>query len=228
MIETLGDFDPLAVPPGRAVQVEWVFEQGADETRLSIPLMVIVGESAGPVALIDAGVHGNEYEGPAALFRIMQRIHPSMISGRLIIVPVANRAAWRAGTRFTPLDGINLARVFPGSPDGSYSYRLAHNLFDKLLMRADFLVDCHSGGVNAIFMPVAGFYQAGHDIDETPALESIRMAKATGLARIWRLPARAGVLSCEAIKHGIPAIGCEVGGGRRLFARRCAAVRGGH
>ena len=212
MIEKVSVFDPLAVPPGRAVQVEWVFEHSADENRLSVPLMVIVGELAGPTALIVAGIHGDEYEGPAALFRIMQKVKPSMISGRLMIVPVANRAAWRTGTRATSLDGINLARVFPGSPNGSYTYRLAHYLFDKLLIRADFLVDCHSGGVNTIFMPVAGFYQPSHDIDESPARKSIKMAKATGLARIWLLPARAGVLSCEAIKRGIPAMGCEVGG----------------
>lgn len=205
-------FDPLAVPAGAVQRVLWTFERRSSATEISIPVVVIAGEKAGPTALIVSGVHGDEYEGPAAIFRLLDQLTPSMISGRLIIVPVANLAAWRAGSRETPNDNVNLARVFPGSPTGSYTERLAHHLFDKVVTRVDFLMDCHSGGVKTIFLPVAGFYQGSADIAEPVAAESLAMAKAAGLPHIWRLPQRAGVLSCEAMKRGIPAFGCEIGG----------------
>lgn len=212
MTRRVWEFDPLAAPSGVAQRVVWTFERFSDSTEISIPIFALAGEKAGPAALIVSGVHGDEYEGPAAIFRLLDQLTPSMISGRLIIVPVANLAAWRAGSRETPNDNVNLARVFPGSPTGSYTERLAHHLFEKLVTRVDFLMDCHSGGVKTIFLPVAGFYESSADIAEPVAAESLAMAKAAGLAHIWRLPQRAGVLSCEAMKRGIPAFGCEIGG----------------
>lgn len=212
MTQRVSDFDPLEVPPGTSQQVVWVFERFSDESHISIPIYVIGGERPGRTALIVAGIHGDEYEGPAALFRLMRDLTPSRVNGRLIIVPVANIEAWRAGTRVTPIDGVNLARVFPGSPDAGYTERLAHHLFQKVVMRADFLMDCHSGGVNTIFLPVAGYYEESGDIADMLAEASLAMAQGAGLPHIWRLPPRAGVLSCEAMKRGIPAFGCEVGG----------------
>ena len=212
MTQRVWNFDPHEVPPNTSQQVIWVFENPSDESQIEIPIKVIAGVRPGRTALIVAGVHGDEYEGPAALFRLIRDLTPGMVNGRLIMVPVANIEAWRAGTRVTPIDNLNLARVFPGSPDGGHTERLAHHLFQKVVMRADFLMDCHSGGVNTIFLPVAGFYEQCADIAVSLAEESLAMAKGAGLPHIWRLPTRAGVLSCEAMKRGIPAFGCEVGG----------------
>jgi predicted deacylase len=38
-----------------------------------------------------------------------------------------------------------------------------------------------------------------------------------GFPYIWRLPLRSGVLSCEAMRAGIPATGAELGGGSRCL-----------
>ena len=67
------------------------------------------GLSAGPLALITAGVHGDEYEGPAAIFSLAQLLSPDRVRGTIIAVPVANPAAFAAGTRVHPGDGCNLA-----------------------------------------------------------------------------------------------------------------------
>lgn len=169
------------------------------------------GRSAGPLALITAGVHGDEYEGPAAVFSLTQVLSPDRLQGTVVAVPVANPAAFAAGARLHPEDGRNLARTFPGSALGSPTERLAAAIFEKLAARADYLIDLHSGGVEYTFLPVTGFY--GMPNSDNP---SFRTARAFGLPVLWQLPPTDGVLSCEAWRRGKIAIGAEYRGAGQL------------
>ena len=63
-----------------------------------------------------AGVHGDEYEGPVAIADLLAALDPAALAGTLIALPVANPPAFAAGTRTSPLDGLNLARCFDGDP----------------------------------------------------------------------------------------------------------------
>jgi predicted deacylase len=114
------------------------------------------GYSAGPLALITAGVHGDEYEGPAAVASLSDVLSPDRLRGTVIAVPVVNPAAFAAGTRLHPEDGLNLARTFPGNPHGSATGRLAAAFFEEFAIHADYLIDLHSGGVEYVFLPVTG------------------------------------------------------------------------
>lgn len=169
------------------------------------------GYSAGPLALITAGVHGDEYEGPAALMSLTAVLSPDKLQGTVVLVPVVNPAAFAAGTRLHPDNGLNLARVFPGNVHGSPTEQLAAAIFERLALRADYLIDLHSGGVEYIFAPVTGFY--GEPNADNP---SLRAALAFGLPRLWQLPATNGVLSYEAWKRGKVALGAEYGGAGQL------------
>ena len=66
-----------------------------------IPLTVLVGPARKPGrGLVAFGSnHGNEYEGPVALKHLLREIDPADVLGRIILVPVLNRPAFRAGTR---------------------------------------------------------------------------------------------------------------------------------
>ncbi len=145
-------------------------------------------------------------------------LDPRHLRGRVLIVPVAHLAAFAAGTRTSPIDGLNLARIFPGDADGTHSQRLAHALFETVVMGSDVLIDCHSGGVRLAFVPVAGFYAAGNGIAPDLAARSLTLARAMGLPHLWRLPGRAGVLSYEAMRRGVAATGGEIGGRGGLLA----------
>src|SRR5918911_3508965 len=60
-----------------------------------IPVAVIKnGES--PTALLTGANHGDEYEGPIALFDLAATIDPAMLSGRVIMVPAMNFPAFGA------------------------------------------------------------------------------------------------------------------------------------
>lgn len=204
---------PLA-RPGTKRRLSVVFARHPDGTPASFPLVRIVGVRPGKTAVLVAGIHGDEYEGPAALWQLADAIDPSALTGEVRIVPVANGAAFSAASRTSPVDDANLARIFPGDPAGTLSYRLADALMRHIVGDADLLVDSHSGGSRLAFAPVAGFYAADAALGITPeaADRSLALAKSMRLPSLWRLPATAGVLSCEAARRGIAVTGCEIGG----------------
>lgn len=112
-----------------------------------VPVPVVsIRNGDGPVVLLLGGNHGDEYEGQVALSKLAGELEPDRLSGQVIILPMANYPAARAGTRTSPLDGGNLNRSFPGSPLGGPTAMIAHFIESELMPRADFLLDIHSGG----------------------------------------------------------------------------------
>ena len=69
--------------------------------------VTVIGNGAGPTALLTGGNHGDEYEGPIALLELVNRIDPGRVSGRIIVVPMMNYPAFCAGTRTSPIDRGN-------------------------------------------------------------------------------------------------------------------------
>ena len=119
-----------------------------------IPITV-VKNGEGPTALLTGANHGDEYEGPLALFDLANTLKAEQVNGRVIIVPAMNYPAFRAGTRTSPIDGGNLNRSFPGRPDGSVTEKIADYFQRVLLPLADFVLDFHSGGRTLEFLPFA-------------------------------------------------------------------------
>ena len=84
---------------------------------IPIPIAVI-RNGDGPTVLLTAGNHGDEYEGQIALNNLIRNLEPRHLKGRVIILPALNFPAALAGRRVSPIDGLNLNRVFPGDPTG--------------------------------------------------------------------------------------------------------------
>ncbi|MDR3471859.1 MAG: succinylglutamate desuccinylase/aspartoacylase family protein [Devosia sp.] len=200
-----------AVPPGSIARGVINYATTADGVVQGFPLIVVSGALPGPTAVFVSGIHGDEYEGPAALWRLAERLDPKALTGQVLIVPIANPPAFAAGTRTSPVDNENLARIFPGDARGTLSHRLADALMQRVISKADFLIDSHSGGVRLAFVPVAGFYEEGEVSRET-AQQCLLLAKQMGIDFLWQLPPVDGVLSYEAAKRGIPVCGAEIGG----------------
>ena len=119
-----------------------------------IPIPIAVAANGeGPTVLLTGGVHGDEYEGPIALSRLAREIDITRVSGRIIIVPMLNQPAFVAGTRVSPIDGINLNRIFPGQRNGTATEMIAHYVTTELLPRADLLIDLHAGGSSLQYLP---------------------------------------------------------------------------
>lgn len=120
-------------------------------TMYKIPVAIFNGLDPGPTLCVLGGVHGMEYSSIKAVVRLTRTIDPRKLRGVLITVPVVNQAAFEARCVLqSPLDRLNLNRVFPGNPTGTMSYRVAHNLCQDVLSQVDCFVDCHGGEVEHV------------------------------------------------------------------------------
>jgi N-alpha-acetyl-L-2,4-diaminobutyrate deacetylase len=117
--------------------------------------ITIIKNGTGPTLLFTAGSHGDEYEGPIALMKLARDLTPERLNGRVIILPAMNMPAVRSGTRLSPLDGLNMNRIFPGRRDGTVTLMIAHYVYTHLMPLADVVVDLHSGGKTLDFVPSA-------------------------------------------------------------------------
>src|SRR5690606_28102206 len=136
----------------------------------------------------------------------LARQTPAIGRGRLLVVPVCHEAAFAGDSRVSPLDGGNLARVFPGDPDGSPTQVLAHHLYREVLVHADLLIDLHTSG-QAYDMP----FLAGYGGDRPGSgSRGERAALAFGADFIWRHPGRSEGRTVSVVDH---AIYCESPGG---------------
>ena len=129
--------------------------------KTALPVLIARGTTAGSTLAITANIHGDEYEGVRAIFEIFEYLNPQQMTGDLIAVPVANPPAFWRGTRTSPVDGLNMARIFPGHAQGTLSEKIAHTLAHSIIDHADFYLDLHSGGI-AYRMPM----MVGYSLDD--------------------------------------------------------------
>ena len=179
----------------------------ADE-ETQIPFTVLVGQNYSPAILVIAGVHGDEYEGPSAIFDVMEELNPESLQGSIIFVPVANPAAFAAATRLHPADGGDLNRLFPGNPEGSPSARLAHLLFQEFMMVSESILSLHGWSKEAKVLAYVEHSEDGSDA----AMVSRTAAVAIGLDYVHPYQWKEGLLCAAALRRGIPAIEVEIGG----------------
>jgi predicted deacylase len=140
---------------------------GVDEgTR--IPISVIHGSRSGPVLAAIAGVHGYEYPPITALQRVRSKLDPQDLVGTVILVHIANMPSFLGRTiYYSPVDGKNLNRVYPGRADGTVSERIAYAITTEVIERADVVIDMHCGDGNEALRPYAYWMQSGDaELDE--------------------------------------------------------------
>ncbi|MDQ2785990.1 MAG: succinylglutamate desuccinylase/aspartoacylase family protein [Chloroflexota bacterium] len=208
----IDDFDLRTLPTGRKAR----FLLDAFPTlggTVRIPALVVAGAHPGPVLLAVAAVHGNEYEGQEAVRAVFERLDPDALSGIYCTIPVCNIFAYEARSRATPphLDGLNLARVFPGNPHGSPTQRLAHHLMQVVthnLGADDLFVDFHSGSEEMNYLPLIGY----RDIASAGRMASEEAARHFGGAMLWLVDDGVGMFNAETSRCGIPTVGTETTG----------------
>lgn len=178
-----------------------------------LPVIVVRGARPGPALLVVAGVHGDEYEGMAAIRQVAASLEPARMQGLFVAIPVANPFAYEARSRVTPLhlDGLNLARVFPGDPAGSPTRQLAAKLLELVLNNLgpdDLFLDFHSGSADAQFARLIGF----RDVPGPAAERAQEIARHTGISQLWRIPDSPGPFNAETARRGIVTLGTETTG----------------
>lgn len=170
--------------------------------EVALAVHTIRGERPGPRLGLVASIHGDEPLGVETLRRVLDAVAAEPdLAGTITAVPVANPYAHMALTRNTPLDGVNLNRIFPGSATGSITQQIAHTLCEILVGQVDYLIDYHSGGNLACVD-----YAYIHD-------DSAELSKAYGNEVLYRGPGYPGSFGDVTRSHGIPTVVSELGGG---------------
>lgn len=174
--------------------------------------IAVISNGEGPSILFSGGNHGDEYEGPITLLKLMRTLEPSRITGRVIVIPALNFPAVQAGTRVSPIDGLNMNRVFPGHRDGTVTSMIAHYVYTEILPLVDAVVDIHSGGKTMTLVPCA----VVHELDDRAQMErTLSALKAFGapLGLVLVELDSEGMLDTAVEQMGKIFISTELGGG---------------
>ncbi len=198
--------------PGAGKRSTWLdIAARADGGNWRLPLLTVTGAEDGPTLLVIAGVHGDEYEGIAAIPQVYSATEPQDLRGRLVMAPVCNVPAYEAAQRSSPIDDLNLARVFPGDKEGTITRQIAAWLCQKLLTHADFLMDLHTGGIAYDLPTLIGYVYDDGELGRA----SLQAAAAFGAPIMWGhpLPLPSGRSVSAATSMGIPSLYTEAPGG---------------
>jgi hypothetical protein len=154
-----------------------------------------------PKICIVAGIHGDEGPwGVYAINKLLEITDTSNINGSISILPVANPKAFQENSRVASMDHLDLNRVFPGDPKGSYTQRVAAVIAENIIEDSDYIVDLHGGGswcVNAF-----GFEFEGSE----------KLARVMNPPFLLKATGKDGSLSNYAKNNGKQVTALEMGG----------------
>lgn len=192
---------------------------------MMIPITV-AKNGAGPTILFTGANHGDEYEGPIALFDLAHTISAADLSGRVIIVPGMNYPAFQVGKRTSPIDGGNMNRVFPGNPMGTLTEKIADYFQRTLLPLADYVVDFHSGGKTMEFLPFCCAHVLDDKDQQARCVAAMKAFNAPHSMMLLELDA-ASMYDTAAENMGKVFIGTELAGGGSATATTIAIAKKG-
>jgi predicted deacylase len=193
-------------------------------STVSLPVVITHGSAAGPVLAITAGIHGGEYVPIVAVRQFVRDLDPLQMRGTIVACLQSSPVAFHQRSAFVnPLDGKNLNRSFPGDPLGGPTARLAAWLWENLLARADYYIDCHCGDLPETLDAFTG---------ASPGPDDVLSEQARALADCFDVPRLIvdrleGSTIRAAALAGIPAALVEVGGQGRWSQEEADVQRRG-
>lgn len=144
------------------------------------------------------------------------------MKGTFIGVPLVNPIGFAERTYINPIDGKNIQGLYPGKTDGTISDLIAYRVFNDIVLKANYFLDCHSGDIHESSVWFFIFYKTADDNEK----KSESIARATTLKYISSSVYH-GSLGMEAAKRGVAGGLFELGEGDRLQPRESNAIYNG-
>ncbi|HEX4934965.1 MAG TPA: succinylglutamate desuccinylase/aspartoacylase family protein [Gemmatimonadaceae bacterium] len=168
---------------------------------LALTVHILEGNRPGPTVGLSAMIHGDEFDGLLIAREVWERLDPSQLAGAVWMLAVANPLAMEAVSRNTPIDMLDMNRLFPGVPDGWFGEQQAHAIAHGFIDHLDILIDLHCGGT----FPWVDYCYVVNDEG---------LSRAFGSALLYR-PAEmyAGTTATYAESRGVRCMVVEIGGG---------------
>jgi predicted deacylase len=137
------------------VDRRWLREQHAGGPEVEIPVIEVRG-APGPSVAFTTGMHGGEYAGPLAMYRLADELGAIELKGSVRILPIANtNAFFRRAMQLSPVDSAELHYVWPGAPESSHSAHIVDLLY-RTVREFDAVVDMHAGEFVQDLTPYVG------------------------------------------------------------------------
>jgi len=183
-----------------------------------IPFTVVRGIKNGPTLVQTAGCHPTEYAGIDATVKLANAIRPEELKGTFIAVPCVNVPGFWDRTYIDPLDEKNIQSLYPGRTDGTISDLIAYRLFNEMVLKADYFLDCHGGDVHESEIWSFSYYKTDDEVEK----KSEAIARATGITYLER--SEYPSMGIEAAKRGVAGGLYELNSGDRLLPEESSAI----
>ena len=174
----------------------------ADGSEFGLHIHEFIGSAGdGPTLGICGLIHGNEVTGAYIACDLARKLGDMSFKGRVLMLPVANPHGFAENERFTTIDRVNLNRVFPGDPTGTFAQRLAYHIVEELFTGLDAFVDLHTGTDRPT-------------VDYTYVLNDEGLSRASGSRFLYRPQDEfIGTSTCTTLEMNILSVVIEIGGG---------------
>jgi len=208
------------VSKGQTLKTRLPVAELADGSSISIPLTIINGKKDGKILYLQACIHGDEVIGAEIIRRAVKKVNPDRLSGAILAAPIVNMPSYLTKARGFILEErgpIDMNRSFPGSKEGSLTARIAHRVFNDLLLKSDVAIDFHAALAGANIYPFTYVSPAEGEPDLLKKREAL--AKAFGAELVyyqhvnekWKRSNFDYTFGAQADKHGILCLTSEAG-----------------
>ena len=198
----------LEAEPGKRQDGYLTVGEMQDNSPVRLPVVLVNGAEPGRTLYLQATSDGDELNGIAVLRRVLKRLDPAVLRGRMIATLIVNFHAFHAGESLNPVDGKKMNRCFPGRKEGTSSERVAYRLFHRAVKQSDYCIDLHQGGVR----PMIDEVRVRVDRRKRIHRACMEMARVFDIGYILDCRGPDGQLARAAPDEGIPTIDPELGG----------------
>lgn len=197
----------------------------SNRLEVFIPIIILSGKNEGPVLWMNGAVHGDELNGLLAMRKVVFELNPDELKGTIVCTPISNPMGFQGRNKLNPIDFLDLDQQFPGSAKGSFTERVAYELFKEIKEKANTLISFHTIGTPYTAKPYI-VYKTIPNVKAGINEEIKKLAFAFGIYANCNVniataagenpgPLTASI-DVQAALNGIPSFMAEIGGGGRL------------
>ena len=197
----------------------------SNRLEVFIPVIILSGKNEGPVLWMNGAIHGDELNGLMAMRKVVFELNPDELKGTIVCTPISNPMGFQGRNKLNPIDFLDLDQQFPGSAKGSFTERVAYELFKEIKEKATYLISFHTIGTHYAAKPYIVFKTVPN---VRPGLneESKKLAVNFGIYANCNVniataagenpgPINASI-DVQAALNGIPCFMAEIGAGGRF------------